>query len=123
MILLPFGVAPSRTAFDRQELITEMKMKAYAPSFTLIKAVKVCRDVKLIFTYCFISVCVLQVFTNANVIYWRQRETMHSGACGVKKAAHDLHNTIQAVRDVDSAFASVDLRCNRNDWINLVAAD
>ena len=60
----------------------------------------------------------LQVFTNANVIYWRPTETFNSGACGVKKAAYDLKKTAQAVIDVDNAFSTVDIRCDQ-DWTSL----
>ncbi|XP_067941235.1 neutral protease-like isoform X2 [Watersipora subatra] len=60
-----------------------------------------------------------KVFTNANVIYWNPRETFNSGACGVKKAAWDLKNNLQAVRDVDAAFSSVQIACSQRDWYNL----
>ncbi|KAF6028281.1 nprV [Bugula neritina] len=59
------------------------------------------------------------VFTNANVIYWKPRDTFNSAACGVKKAAYDLKNTYQAVADVDRAFSTVDIACDQPDWINL----
>lgn len=41
----------------------------------------------------------------------------------MKKAAHDLKNTVDAVADVDAAFAVVGIACDREDWLNLEAAD
>ena len=52
----------------------------------------------------------MQVFTDANLLYWNPTSTFHCGACGVETAAEDKGYNKS---DVTAAFKVVGVACNK----------